>query len=408
MPKRDRLTLPVDLLGVQHPKRRRYATIILHVGFWLLLLSLLLSFRLFSHPPGFEPLPAVFTVKAVAQFGLLAGLFYLNAYYLIPRYLFRRRTGLFVAGILLLVVALLGFNYALDPLLGTDEVFRRQMRERPPRESRSSPPDGTGPGRRPADRDGPPRRGPGGDRRAGPRLVDPFWLLSVVLVAGISTSLTVTLKWFNDADQQQSLEKERLSSELSLLKSQINPHFFFNTLNNIYALTEVNPTLAQEAIHRLSKLMRYVLYETELTVVPLAQEITFMKNYVELMKLRVTSRVEVQFIYPEVGSEWQIPPLLLIPFIENAFKHGVSYAEPSPIRVDLQMDGPTLGFQTRNQMFGQREKIEGEGSGIGLANVRRRLDLLFPGRHTLYAGERDNQYIIDLTIQLHENQVPDR
>ena len=405
MPKKDSLTLPVDLLGVQHPKRRKYATIILHVFSWLLLLSLLLSFRLFSHPPGFEPLPAVFTVKAVAQFGLLAGLFYLNAYYLIPRYLFRRRTGLFVAGILLLVVALLGFNYALDPLLGTDEVFRRQMRDGPRGESRPPLPDA--PGRRPPNRDGPGRRG-GGERRAGPRLVDPFWLLSVVLIAGISTSLTVTLKWFSDADQQQSLEKERLSSELSLLKSQINPHFFFNTLNNIYALTEVNPTLAQEAIHRLSKLMRYVLYETEQTVVPLAQEITFMKNYVELMKLRVTSRVDVQFNAPKVEPGWQIPPLLLIPFIENAFKHGVSYAEPSPIRVDLRMDGPTLRFQTRNQLFGPREKLEGEGSGIGLSNVRRRLDLLFPGRYALHAGERDNQYVIDLTIQLHENQMPDR
>ena len=128
-------------------------------------------------------------------------------------------------------------------------------------------------------------------------------------------------------------------------------------------------------LHRLSKLMRYVLYETEQTTVSLSQEITFMKNYVELMKLRVTSRVEVQFNYQEVGPEWQIPPLLLIPFIENACKHGVRYAEASRILVYLRMNGPTLLFQTRNQLFQQREKIEPEGSGIGLANMRRRQDL---------------------------------
>jgi two-component system, LytTR family, sensor kinase len=221
-----------------------------------------------------------------------------------------------------------------------------------------------------------------------------------LLMLGISTSLMVTLKWFRDGEVQKTLEKERLASELSLLKTQINPHFFFNTLNNIYALTEVDPKVAQEAIYNLSKMMRYMLYETENDRVLLSKEIDFIRNYVELMRLRLSDSVKVDFGYPvEVGNAI-VAPLVLITFIENAFKHGVSYNEKSYVRSELSVVGNQLKFSICNPLLHSAHATRLEASGIGLSNVQRRLNLLYPQRHELLLETTENEFSVHLTIQL--------
>ena len=177
------------------------------------------------------------------------------------------------------------------------------------------------------------------------------------------------------------MEKEMLNAELALLKNQVSPHFFFNTLNNIYSLIQFDSQKAGETVHKLSKLMRYLLYDSDKNLTGLSEEIQFMKNYIELMELRLNEKVNLRVNLPEEPPLLMIPPLLFIPVVENAFKHGVSYREDSFIEIEMKTKGDELIFRTRNSVVsGNGEKPE-EHMGIGLDNVRKRLNLLFPGTH---------------------------
>jgi len=207
-----------------------------------------------------------------------------------------------------------------------------------------------------------------------------------------------------DAQIRQELEQEKLSTELSWLKAQINPHFFFNTLNNIYALTLLDGDEAREAIHRLSRMMRYVLYDTQSRTAPLSQELLFVRDYIDLMQLRLTDNVQVHYDTPHPLHEAPIAPMILLTFVENAFKHGVSALAPSYIRIVVRQPTPgTLEVEVRNPIFPDRPVALDENHGIGLVNTRRRLDLLYPGRHTLTATENssEHEYYVHLTLTLH-------
>ena len=144
--------------------------------------------------------------------------------------------------------------------------------------------------------------------------------------------------------RQKELEKEKLNSELAFLKNQISPHFFFNTLNNIYSLIGINGPTAQESVLKLSKLMRYLLYESEHGETMISHEIDFMNNYIDLMKLRLSSRVELKVDFPKEFSDFPIPPLLFVPFIENAFKHGISARDRSFIHITLKINNNQISF----------------------------------------------------------------
>jgi len=200
-------------------------------------------------------------------------------------------------------------------------------------------------------------------------------------------------------EQQKELEKEKLNSELAFLKNQVSPHFFFNTLNNIYALIEVNSNNAQEAVLKLSKLMRYLLYESEQGETQLDSEIDFMNHYIDLMKLRLSPKVDLQVDLPTENTNKKVPPLLFIPFIENAFKHGISYREKSLIHISLKMDDDKIVFSCNNSLGKPSEEKPVENhSGIGLENVKKRLNLLFPAKHKLNIDQTNNEYIVYLEI----------
>ena len=197
---------------------------------------------------------------------------------------------------------------------------------------------------------------------------------------------------------QKELEKEKLNSELAFLKNQVSPHFFFNTLNNIYSLININTDDAQKAVLKLSKLMRYLLYESENGNTKLSNELEFMNNYIDLMKLRMTNKVSLSLSFPDKYEDRNIPPLLFVPFIENAFKHGISYREKSFIDIRITAIKDSISFRCANSLLKVREDIETGHSGIGLENVTKRLNLLFPGRHEIKINKSENEFEVLLQI----------
>lgn len=200
---------------------------------------------------------------------------------------------------------------------------------------------------------------------------------------------------------QEEMEREKLNSELAFLKNQISPHFFFNTLNNIYSLVSISPEDSQNAILRLSKLMRYLLYESEQGDTMLSQEIDFMNNYIDLMKLRTSDKVYVNVRLPGKFEDRRIAPLLFVPFIENAFKHGISNREKSFIEISMEINDASIIFRCSNSIHAGRD-IEATGikGGIGLENVKKRLGLLFPAKHDLKITSNEKQFDVYLEILL--------
>lgn len=194
-------------------------------------------------------------------------------------------------------------------------------------------------------------------------------------------------------------EKQRhAEAELHWLKNQLNPHFLFNTLNNISSLAQFDPNLTQDSIARLSELLRYAMYETDKPTVPLAKEVEFMRNYIALMSLRCNDRTVVETEFEIADDTAPIAPLMLVSFIENAFKHGVSASRPSFIRLSLHESDGLLTFVCENSNF-PKDYSDHSGSGIGLSNTRRRFDLLYPGRYTWEQSTGQN-YCQKITMQL--------
>lgn len=210
-----------------------------------------------------------------------------------------------------------------------------------------------------------------------------------------------TFGWFKSQQLQQELEQAKLRAELSALKHQINPHFLFNILNGLYGLAFRNddePTA--EGIAKLSQMMRYLLYESNDAKVPLDQEIAYLENYIDLQKLRLNEATQVHF---EVEGETvgrQIVPMILIPFVENAFKHGISSLRPADIHIALRLTGKALTFHVDNPVQRLEGSPAGPAGGIGLQNVRKRLDLLYPGAYQLEAGATHGRYTVNLTLAL--------
>ena len=221
--------------------------------------------------------------------------------------------------------------------------------------------------------------------------------LSSIFFLFLSVALKFSVDWFLNERVQRDLENQRLSAELAFLKSQINPHFLFNSLNSIYSLAYQKSDTAPEAILKLSEIMRYMLYESNDNKVDLAKELQYLQNYIDLQKIRFGNKAFVDFkITGEVGDQ-KIVPLLLIAFIENAFKHGVANDPSSPICLRINLDGTHLHFFMENRKHMLNRDTEG---GIGLNNVQRRLDLLYSGKYNLTIQDEANTYTCELSLVL--------
>ena len=218
------------------------------------------------------------------------------------------------------------------------------------------------------------------------------------LMIGFNIAIKLLFKSFRDEEVMKELEHERLQSELKYLKYQINPHFFMNTLNNIHALVDIDTEKAKGTLVELSKLMRYVLYEASHKTILLSREIQFLENYIALMGLRYIDKVFIKTDFPIEIPEVQIPPLLFVSFIENAFKHGVSYRNESFIHVSVQLEeGNRISFRCANSNHGSSDQ---QHHGIGLENIRKRLRLLFGNDYTLSIKEEEQKFDVLLMIPL--------
>ena len=218
-----------------------------------------------------------------------------------------------------------------------------------------------------------------------------FFMLAVAI--GISLALRLSLRWHRMAMERNKAEMDRQAAELKNLKNQISPHFLLNTLNNIYALTTFDTEKAGQAIHELSKLLRYLLYDNQAEKVDLAKEADFLHNYIELMRLRIGKNVDLQ-VHLDVPNDRQvsIAPLIFISLVENAFKHGVSTTQPSFIHIDLHVDtNNQIVFTCANSNYPKTEDDK-SGGGIGLQQVSQRLALSYPNRHSWQKGVENGVY----------------
>ncbi|OON70470.1 hypothetical protein B0919_00090 [Hymenobacter sp. CRA2] len=230
-------------------------------------------------------------------------------------------------------------------------------------------------------------------------------LLLGMLILGLSFGLRLSGDYLRERRSRQELEQRQLATELSLLKAQLNPHFLFNTLNNIYSLTLQRSALASEAVLRLSELMRYQLYESSDDAVPLVQELRQLRSFVALQALRLPPEVAdeaipVTLMLPP-GAEYvyHIPPMLLLPLVENAFKHGDLAARPHVAWLTLQLDADgRLQFSVRNFVSLNGAALAQPG-GLGMVNLQRRLELLYPGRHQLTVQAGAEEYLVSLILE---------
>ena len=195
-------------------------------------------------------------------------------------------------------------------------------------------------------------------------------------------------------------EKENLKTELSLLRSQVSPHFMFNVLNNIVSLSRKQPEKVEPSLIKLSSLMRYMLYEADETKVPLEKEIEYLQSYIDLQKQRFGKKLTVNTCLNHVDTQYLIEPMLLIPFVENAFKHGTGLITQPQIDIELKANGKDLQFTVKNKYNDDTEEIKDKTSGIGLTNVQRRLDLLYDRHHSLLISKKEDWFIVSLQIHL--------
>ena len=212
-----------------------------------------------------------------------------------------------------------------------------------------------------------------------------------------NTAIKMMYQSLRDEQAMEELKRQNLQAEMDYLKYQINPHFIMNTLNNIHSLIDIDAAYAQDAVIELSKMMRYVLYESGHEAITLEKDIQFMENYIKLMRIRYTEDVDIRFDYPDLPHDVTIPPLLLIVFVENAFKHGVSYNHPSFIRLKIEYaDGQVTSTLTNSRHTAQSSK---HPAGIGLENVRKRLELIYGAKnYSLEISEEEKTYTVKLVI----------
>lgn len=344
-------------------------------------------------------------------------LFLLNNYGLVPYFLFKKKYGHYFISLFLLIIVVCWFvpspsmerfskDFRHDSLQRDvkenprDQIIKMREKSREKGEAywneseREKPPMEMGK----------PKDGPKAFPKRGPLPYPPFGIRYLIhfsiafLMVGFNIAIKLFFKSFRDEEMLKELEHQRLQSELQYLKYQINPHFFMNTLNNIHALVDIDTGKAKSTIVELSKLMRYVLYEASNKTTLLSREVQFLENYVGLMSLRYTNKVSIEMHFPVEVPKVEIPPLLFISFVENAFKHGVSYRNESFIRVLVQLEEDNrLSFRCTNSNNGSADE---QHHGIGLENVRKRLRLLFGNDYTLSITNEEQTFDVLLIIPL--------
>lgn len=215
----------------------------------------------------------------------------------------------------------------------------------------------------------------------------------------MASAIIIFKKWYLDEMKNKKLKEEKLSAELNFLKSQVHPHFLFNTLNNLYALTLLKSDKTSDIVLKLSDLLDYMIYKSNADFVPLTRDLEILKGYIQLERIRYNERLDFKLEMIGEPGRHEIAPLILLPFIENCFKHGASNDRSKPtIHIRLEIEESFLSLQAVNSIPAVANLDESETTGIGLVNVKRRLELIYPGQHELKLSSEDNIFRVELKI----------
>ncbi|MGX1929924.1 sensor histidine kinase [Flagellimonas sp. 2504JD4-2] len=332
-------------------------------------------FFLFPYIFEFRRLPQGMPIRFLA----IMLLFYFNYFILVPKILLKRTTLTYVLVCLLLITVVglaINLGYPPNPARFTEYSAKFPMPSKFPK-----PP----------------------FNRVYKLRANPFFnqlIIMAILSAPlfVSALLRVYNEWRKNEDLRIKVENEKANSELQFLKTQLNPHFLFNSLNAIYSLSAKNSKDTSEAIINLSELMRYMLYEADKDLVPLRKELEYIKNYVQLQRLRLSDSVNVKLKISGEDRHKVIPPLLFISFIENAFKYGTDYEGKTHVEINLCIENGSIHFNVENKIGTYRKKKK--SSGVGLENVKNRLNLLYPESHQLEVKNDGKTYSVTLDLYL--------
>jgi two-component system, LytTR family, sensor kinase len=334
--------------------RSKVAFVFFHILAWVLLFSLPLLFR---REPDQTHInwKAVINARSLIFDSCCVFFFYLNLLVLIPRYLNRKKIGLYIT---LVAILFLGFMYAINivPMEGHKESgFRRE---------------------------------------------NFFAIFPYLFIWAMSTVYWFVTDKIKIEQLMKEKENENLKTELSFLRSQVSPHFLFNVLNNMVAMARLKSEQLEPSLIRLSGLMRYMLYESDETRVSLQRETEYVNSYIELQKIRYAKSLIIRTEI-DLGDNQLIEPMLLIPFIENAFKHGTGNVTDAVIDITLKISDGLIDFRVKNKYDPANEEIKDTVAGIGLPNVIRRLNLLYNQKHILTINKENDWFTVSLQIKLH-------
>jgi two-component system LytT family sensor kinase len=384
----------------------------IHIAGWLLFMAFPLLFL-----NGGENSSAISVLKNYSYWlfgGTYIILFYINGYLLIPR-LFLRKKYIDYA---ILVFVLFSCVYLIKPY---DKLVRNTETHANISSPEGGPEFGTPPqGSSPDVMQQPPidedddslpsannnapkfnnqHQSPGNHFHGPPNRLhfDSTSLFIFLMIMAISTAIKVVQQWQLTEQRAARAETDKATAELSFLKAQINPHFLFNTLNNIYTLAVTHDESAADSIMKLSNIMRYVTDEVTTDFVPLQSEVDCISDYIELQRIRMNDRTPVNFTVRGDMQHKTIPPLILMTFIENVFKYGISKQEPSIIDINIDVAESAVSFFCQNRIFIRNSDTQ--RMGIGIKNTKQRLDHLYSGRHLLYITNDDEFYTVQLVLQ---------
>ena len=363
--------------------RPRVINIIAHVAGWLLFFSLFVGFITNSWDnPGI--IKELFSPEYLLFYFTFIFLFYFNVYVLIPQLYLKKKYLVYFGIIILLFIAV----YFLRPF---DRIM---MQSRPPHDRtdmRLPPP----PANNRFEQVNPARFFR--EHRRPPVKTDITSMILFITVWSLSTALCIIKQWRLTEQRAAKAEADRANAELSFLKAQINPHFLFNTLNNIYSLAVTNNENTAPSIMKLSNIMRYVTDEIGEDFVPLDSEIQCMTDYIDLQRMRLGKNMIVDLFISGNTIDRKIAPLILMTFIENVFKYGISNHESAAITIKLSVEGREIHFYCLNKLFNTKRNVE--RTGIGLSNTRQRLQHLYPGKHSLKIDTNNGFYTVQLTLE---------
>jgi two-component system, LytTR family, sensor histidine kinase AlgZ len=344
------------------PLLYRNRVLLVHISFWLVYLSFFF-YQLSNFRHGREIDWARASVVGFSQLAITMLIAYLNYFYLLPRFLAHKKIWRYLLEFLIPFIVIITLRVHLQRYLIDGYTYQRQ------------------------------------------HFYTTFYIVEVSIITLFIVifigMVRFAANWFELAARQKEVENQRLTAELNFLKAQINPHFLFNTLNNLYYLAYTQSSNTTEVIAKLSQMMRYMIYDSNYQKVPLSKEIEYMENYISLERLRLNNELPIRFDIEGDPQGVLIAPLIFITFLENAFKHGVSNNYPeSWVNILIQLRGKQCIYQVENSKIPSVKPEAGEKSGIGLQNVKRRLELSYPEQYKLVIEDKPDRYFVQLNITL--------